>query len=187
MTITYNIQVSKARVFDEAQKTSAYIGSKAMSAQDLGAYERVAAVDANREQLDRYWMEACDDLSLLLSHWIVSVTSQVLAHHPEIGAASDYRVTLAMPTNWNDAYLSPLKEALMSYLVNSVVAKWLLITMPSQAESYAALASGTALQISQMLLERKRPSKRSPSNVDGEGAEWIATDVWDQSTTWITT
>lgn len=185
MTITYNIQISKARVLDEVQKTSAYIGSKAMSAQDPGAYERVAAVDANREQLDRFWMEACDDLSLLLSHWIVSVTSQMLAHHPEIGAANDYKVTLAMPTNWNDAYLSPLKEALMSYLVNSIVTKWLLITKKEDAESYAALASGTALQISQMLLERKRPSKRSPSNAGHSDLWGESSTLWGESGYWV--
>ena len=55
-TITKDIQISKARVLDEVAKTTAYIGSKAVSEQDPGAYDRISAIDANREQLERYWM-----------------------------------------------------------------------------------------------------------------------------------
>lgn len=178
-TITINIQVSKQRVMDEVAKTTAYIGSKAVSEQDPGAYDRIATTDANREQLDRYWMEACSGASLLLDHWMVNVTSQVLTHHPELG--NDYRATLSMPTNWPSQYQTTLHEALISYMVNYIVSKWLLITMPTLAEAYAALASGSAGQVAQILLTRKRPIKRSSS---GESAMWVATDIWEQTSTW---
>ena len=179
-TITVNIKISKARVLDEAMKTTAYIGKKAASAEDPGTYERVAAIDANREQLDRYWMEACSDASMLLDHWMLIVSSQVLSHHPELDR--DYTATLNMPTNWPSQYQSTLSELLMSYLVNSIVAKWLLLTLPSQVEAYTSLASGAAMQITQLLLARKRPARRSSSG--GESAMWVTTDIWDQPTIW---
>lgn len=178
-TITVNIQVSKQRVMDEVAKTTAYIGSKSVSDQDPGAYDRIATTDANREQLDRYWMEACSGASLLLDHWMVSVTSQVLTHHPELG--NDYRAVLSMPTNWPSQYQTTLHEALTSYMVNYIVSKWLLVTMPTQAEAYAALASGSAGQVEQIMLLRKRPLKRSSS---GENAMWVTTDTWEQTSTW---
>jgi hypothetical protein len=190
-TITVNIQVSKARAFDEVQKTTEYIASKAVSAEDLGAYERIAAIDSNREQLDRYWMEACGDVAMLLDHWTVSITSQVLTHHPELDASHDFKVVLAMPTNWPNQYTNTVREKVMSYLVNSIVTKWLLLVAPSQAEAYAALATGASQQITQLMLMRQRPTMRSSGGggggTDEEGATWNTSDIWNQSTTWTTT
>jgi hypothetical protein len=189
MVITLNIQVSKARVFDEVQKTTEYIGSKAVSAEDRGAYERIAAIAANREQLDRYWMEACGDAAMLLDHWMVSITSQVLTHHPELDVSHDFKAVLGMPTNWPNQYANTVREKVMSYLVNSIVTKWLLLVAPSQAEAYAALATGASQQISQLMLIRQRPTKRSSGGggADNEGAAWNTSDIWNQSTTWTTT
>lgn len=178
--IVYNINISKSRVLDEVAKTTAYIGSKAVSADDPGAYERVATTDANREQLERYWMEACSGASLLLDHWLVSVSSHVLTHHPELD--KDYKVSLSMTTNWQSQYLSTLQEALMSYMVNSIVTKWLLVALPSQAETYAALESGAAGQVSQIVLLRKRPGRRRSDG--GEGAMWVSTESWERNEQW---
>lgn len=185
-TITVNIQINKARVMDEVAKTTAYIGKKSTTEEDPGAFNRVATTDANREQLDRYWMEGCSGASLLLDHWMKSVDTQVLTHHPELDR--DYKATLAMPTNWPSQYQTTLHEALTSYLVNFIVSKWLLIAMPSQAEAYAALASGAGLQIESILLMRQRPTPRRSvkpgDDVEGNtwngSAIWVGTNVWGQ-------
>lgn len=183
MAITYNIQIGKARVMDEVRKTTEYIGSKSVSEQDPGAYERITAVDANREQLDRYWTEACDGATRALAHWVESVRSQSLTHHPEIGSDRDYLVKLAMPTNWDNAYLPVVNETLLSYLVNSIVAKWLLIVQPDQASAYATLAAGGELQLGQMMLYRKRPTpRRSGPNTD-DGL-WHRADIWHRDDLW---
>ena len=183
MVINQNIQISKARVMDEVAKATAYIGQKAVSQQDPDAYERIATTDANREELDRYWMEACTAASLLLDHWLTDQTSQVLSHHPEIGTAHDYNVTLGMPTNWNFAYLPSVQEVLMSYLVNSIVAAWLLITLPTQAAAYAALADGAKKQIQQLMLIRKRPVRRSSSGT-GDSELWGGSQLWGGPQLW---
>lgn len=180
--ITITIQVSKARVLDEVAKTTAYIGQKATSEQDPDAYNRIATTDANREQLDRYWMEACSDTTMMLGHWVVSARSQVLSHHPELGTSADYLVVLALPTNWNRSYEKVISELIISSLVNSIVAKWLLLTMPTQAEAYAALASGTEKQIMQVLLERVRPTRRRSGTAD-DGL-WHRSDVWHRAELW---
>lgn len=184
MTIEQNIQISKARVLDEVAKTTAYIGQKAMSQQNPDAYNRIATTDANREQLNRYWMEACSGASQVLDHWLSGQTSQVLSHHPEIDTSHDYHVTLALPTNWNFAYLPTVQEVLMSYLVNSVVAAWLLITLPAQATAYAALADGAKKQINQIMLIRKRPVRRSSSGA-GDGGPWVRGNMWVRSEAWV--
>lgn len=183
MAITYNIQASKQRVMDEVMKTTEYIGSKAVTREDPGAYNRIAATSANREQLDRYWMEGCSGASMLLDHWMTSQTSQMLTHHPELG--NDYKAVLAMPTNWPGQYSTTLHEALLSYLVNHIVSKWLMKTAPAQAEGYAALASGAALQVEQILLMRKRPTpRRSVRPGESEGNIWHGGDLWVGANIW---
>lgn len=180
--ITITINISKARVLDEVAKTTAYIGKKATSDQDPGAYERIATTDANREQLDRYWMEACSDATMMLDHWVISARSQVLSHHPEIGTNADYNVVLGLPTNWNSAYESTINELLMSYLVNSIVTKWLLMVQQKDAQAYAALTAGAEKQIMQLLLIRKRPTPRRSGTAD-DGL-WHRADVWYRNEPW---
>ena len=184
MTIEHDIQVSKARVLDEVHKKTEYIGQKATSEQDPGAYERIAATLANREQLDIFWMEACTSANVLLDHWMTSATSQELTHHPEIGTAHDYNVELSLPGNWANAYLPAVKEALMSYLVNSIVTKWLLMTQPTQAAAYAALADGTGKQLQQMMLMRKRPTRRTSSGAGHSDVWGNSATLWGESGLW---
>lgn len=181
MKITLNIVISKARVLDEVQKTTAYIGSKAMSGEDPGAYERIAALDADREQLDRYWMEACSEASRLLDHWMVNVSDQTLTHHVELGR--NYTATLAMPTNWNSAYSKTIEELLTSFMVDSIAAKWLMVTHKADAQAYAALAAGTSRQVSQLLLTRKRPTRRSSSG-SGDSDLWGGSQLWGGPQLW---
>jgi hypothetical protein len=180
--ITVTIQISKARVLDEVAKTTEYIGSKAVNKEDPDAYERIAVTDANREQLDRYWMESCSEVTKMLDHWVTSVRSQMLSHHPEISSAYDYKVVLGLPTNWNSAYESVLKELVMSYMVNMIVAKWLLLTNKNDAQEHATLASGAQRQIMQVLLIRKRPAPRKTGVVD-DGL-WHRADVWHRDEPW---
>ena len=182
MTITQNIQVSKARVMDEVAKATAYIGQKAASQQDPGAYERIATTDANREELDRYWMEACTGASLLLDHWLTGQTRQTLTHHPDISAERDYNVTLGLPANWNFAYLNSVKEALLSYLVNSIVSQWLLRTQKQDAAAYAALANGAGRRIDQLMLLRVRPKRRATPGADD--GRWHRADIWHRAELW---
>lgn len=179
--ITLDITVSKLRVLDEVAKTTAYIGSKAMKAEDPGAYERVANVDADREQLERYWMEACSDVDLLLDEWVMSSTTQVLTHHPELDR--DYKAVVLMPSNWPTAYSSGVKEAVMSCLVNSIVAKWLLITHKQDAEAYATLAAAEGQKIKELLLSRRRPRKRRPCEA-GDGELWGDSEQWGGPQQW---
>lgn len=180
--ITINITISKARVLDEVAKTTAYIGAKSMSDQDQGVYERVSIVDPDREQLDRFWMEACGGASMALAHWCTSANAQLLTHHAELDR--DFKVTLKLPTNWDNAYNNVLKESLMSYLVNSILSRWLLIVKKDEAEAYAALSSGSATQIEQILLSRKRPGRRGSGGGESADGLWTGPALWDGPRLW---
>ena len=183
MAITVNINISKAKVMEEVAKTTGYIGQKAVSGEDPAAYNRIAVIDANREQLDRYWMEACSAMTTLLGHDLTDAESQVL---PASGTNNtNYRVKLRLPSNWNSALRDALSEHVMSYLVNAISSRWLMMTQKADAEPYAVLSGGSAGQVRTILLTRKRPTRRAASGGGEETGLWVGTDLWIGQNTWI--
>ena len=170
---TIEIKITRSDVMnDEALRTS-YIGSK-MQAADSDAYRRVFAADADQQLLAKFWDEACAEASLLLDHWL---TDQGAVATPQ-----DYRVQLGMTDNWNTAYLPSVKEALKSFLVNSILTRWLMVAHRPDAEAYAALATGAARQVTQLMLVRKRPVRRPPSSQGGDSD--LCGDLWNGPQLW---
>lgn len=165
MATTLSITINKSRVIDEAQKASAYIGKKLTTDKDPDAYERIAALDADREQLDRYWMEACDAATTSLSHWLVSVDDQMLGHHADL--TRDYHAELSLPSNWNTHLASATKSALMSFIINSIVAKWCLLARSDAAEASAASAATSLSLVETHLMSRLRPASRTSGGGGG--------------------
>lgn len=152
--IDYNILIRKSLVVDEVKKTSAYIGKKLTNADDPGAFERVALVDANEEQLDRYWTEACSAATLALSHW------QIIVKEQPVHAGDDYNVTLRLPDNWNATLGSSLQAAVASYLENMMLTQWLMLVDRADVESHTALAARAMAEVGRIILERVRPVRR---------------------------
>ena len=142
------IHIDKAEALDEVNKTSAYIGAKS---QDEATYARVALTEANNEQLERFWLECCAIASGSLQQWLTEDRSTVSA----------YIVVLRPSAAWNSALLPGVKTALRGYLVNSVLAKWLMVVQDPSAEGYANLAAAQLAEVEQKmhrLTAPKRPS-----------------------------
>lgn len=153
MTIT--IYIGKTRILDEAEKTSAYLGSKRSSVQDPEAYRRVSLVTANREQLDRYWMETCSAATSALRRWLVSVSDHTA---PD---SQGYTITLEPSVSWPAALKSSVKESLTGYFVNSLLSKWLMIVLPEFAEVYANLAASMLQDAVSKMYQREKPKRRN--------------------------
>lgn len=180
-TITVNIKISKAQVLEEVAKTTAYIGSKSISAEDPGAYSRVSTTTANQEQLDRYWMSACTEASHAMRGWVSQVNKHLLTGRVDM--SRDYEVTLHMPENWHTALIDPLKEALMNYLVNAIVSHWLMVTKKEDAQAYAILAADALRKVKEILLTRKRPGRRPHGTTEDDNL-WHRVVTWVRSTIW---
>ena len=69
---------------------------------------------------------------------------------------ADLNVSAAWPVNLKGV----IQEMLTGYLVNSILSKWLMVTMPSDAEAYAKLANGHLLGAVNLLYRRNKPERR---------------------------
>jgi len=92
-----------------------------------------------------------------------------------------------MPDNWIDTLRVAVEEQLRSHLVNAVLWRWLMLVKKDEAQAYAALSEEAMLRIKQLLLTRKRPTRRAaPSGGDEPTADglWHDNEVWLDATNW---
>ena len=54
------IEIWRNDVLTQVKMSSAYLGAKRTDAKDPESFERVSLVDANDEQLHRFWTESCE-------------------------------------------------------------------------------------------------------------------------------
>lgn len=179
---TLSITISKSRVLDEVAKTSAYIGAKMMSGDDPVAYERIATTDADREQLERYWMECCADMASVLNGWVSYAGNQGMTHHVEIDR--DFEMSLRMTDNWNDNLGQSINDALTSYMIDGMVAKWCMLANKKEAEAYTALAASSLQQARAMTFMRVRPTRRVNEDMPLRDKGCFDTGIWLGGKNW---
>ena len=61
MELTINIL--KADVMAEVDKTSAYVGAKTITQDGGNLYYNISTIKEDAEMLERYWREACSDVA----------------------------------------------------------------------------------------------------------------------------
>ena len=140
------ITIIKAEVMAEVMRTSAYLGTKS---KDTADYERKALINHDKDELERYWRE-CRSLA-------TGRLSQLLV---EDRSGDDYVVTLSPSLSWNESMLPSVTASLRGYLVNGVLAKWLMVADPASVEGYARVAASMLDDAEAMLYRLKRPERR---------------------------
>lgn len=143
MIMAITISIAKADVMAEVKKTSEYIGAKSQQ----GDYDRVALIDANEEQLERWWKECCATVSGALERWLTSANYTV-----------DCNLMLSPSAAWPDVLQSAVAILLKSYFVNTILAQWLLIVQPDSAATYAKLAEGALTDAVGKMYYKKPPT-----------------------------
>ena len=92
------LKINKARVYDEVAKTTSYTGVKMQG--DESAYDRIFTTDADREMLERFWVEACNGATEQFKPFLVSVTDQPMSHGVELD--KDYEVKLELSSSFDE-------------------------------------------------------------------------------------
>lgn len=157
MDVTFNIK--KAYVYDEVSKLTSYIGAKTITDTGLG-YDRVFTTDDDRELLERFWREACISIEDEFKNFITSVTSLDIQ---SFDLTEIWSATLSMPSNYDTLLDKTINDLLVSYCINSITAKWLMITSKDDASTYMDIANQDGLEIKRLLYNRKKPVRKEVS------------------------
>lgn len=115
MELTINIL--KADVMAEVDKTSAYIGVKTITQDGGNLYYNISTIKEDAEMLERYWREACSDVAAVAKEFVKSAET----------TDTDWILTMEMPAKYNTGFNEVLKYRVYSYITRAVLIKWLLL------------------------------------------------------------
>lgn len=149
MSVTTTISLNSAEVYDEVGKITGYTGKKA--APDGTAYEVMATFGESSEVLGRFFLEACDSISYVLS--------RKLGGAPEVSEAS-YSATLNMPSNWNSDLSANLEGIAKTLVVDYVCAKWYRLCGSSDQETkYENDVTNAMMEMRKLINHASVPSR----------------------------
>ena len=75
----------------------------------------------------------------------------------------DFKLTLKMPSNFNQAVLDSIAVACHRFLVNTAICDWFMITNPNEAKNYSELAVIALQSIREAVNKRTIPTRAVPS------------------------
>lgn len=153
MLNTYNI--SRQAVLDEIKKTTAY--TDAMHAA-LPEIPRVSIVDEDGEMLERYWRNACVQLTTACKKYLSSVQIPAADGLPD--PEGTFSLTLSTPPSWDAQLSGAVSSHAFSYVVNSMLAQWYAQIGYKDAEVQANIAEGILQSLKNILTVRKPPQKK---------------------------
>lgn len=149
------LTVNRADVYAELASSTAYTGvkrSKDPAAQDDEALDRIATIDEDKEQLQRFWDEARTEVAQALIRFIITEEMDETTGY--------YRLTLELPSSFDETMLPSMQLSLFSYFVQSIAARWFaLASNKGDVEAYAAGAKAYLDDVRQKAFYKRRPTR----------------------------
>lgn len=125
------LKIKKDEVYDKVAQSTEYVGDRMTD--DADAYERIRVIDTDSDELERFWNESRADL----------MSAFELLQPKETIDGDNYWLTI-YPSDAFNTYMVPVMEVeLVSFFVQSIMAKWFAYTNKKEAADYAAVAAGT--------------------------------------------
>lgn len=100
-----------------------------MKAGEEGEYTRVSTTRHDEPLLDRFWIEACSQVQQGVRRYL---------HESEIN--DTFSLTLHLPDLYNAANNFSINGDLFGFIVNSIAAKWYVITNKDEARESSGIA-----------------------------------------------
>lgn len=160
-TITITAYVSEI-IYDAQNKT--YLTGRSRqngTNQEEVAHMQLNEDEENENQLLRSIGNAFANLKTQMSEYIEE--SGTTGDNVLMDKATDIKITLSMPNNYNQSTIATISSAVHQYLVNTAVAEWFTITNKADAADYVTLATANLSQIRDAINRRVRPVRTNPT------------------------
>lgn len=151
------LTINKRNVYNEVAKTTSYTGAKM---DDESAYDRIFTTDSDREMLERFWVESCNDVTTEFKPFLTSVSTQDVG--TDIDIEKNYEVELELSEAFDETLAPAIQSSLFSYFVNAISSKWFEIANKAESDKYAANALGLMTSVIEKLYYRKKPKRKTP-------------------------
>lgn len=144
--ISVTLTVSKAAVYEEVAKTTAYTGAKM---NDEEAYERIPTTEEDQLMLERFWSES--------KTMVCSSLKRVLSSERETDET--YRIELGLSSAFDENLTESMERGLFSFFVMNITAKWYSFANKSESSAYATEAATCMEEIMRKAFYKKKPTR----------------------------
>lgn len=117
--------------------------------------------EEHKNQILRSLGDAYRELKTKMSNYMVGNTDK--ANDIQEEEDGDFKLTLKMPSNFNQAVLDSIAVACHRFLVNTAICDWFMITNPNEAKNYSDLAVLALQSIREAVNKRTIPTRAVPS------------------------
>lgn len=143
------ITISKAEVYEEVAKTTAYLGAKNVDANGKSLFDQVFVTDADKAMLERFWHSAMESLLYVLGDVLRSSTEDDEGTELWLGMTDNFPMTMA----------EPLKSTAIEYVENKIIGEWCAVADKGEVEQYSNQSGALLMQVVNIIHKRSRPRR----------------------------
>lgn len=141
------ITISKSDVLKEVAQTTSYTGAKKVG--DDGALDRIATVDEDQPELQRFWDESRAE--------VAQTFIRLLANEGMSG--DNYQLKLNVSVSFDMSLLPSMQLGLFSYFVQNITGKWYVFTNKEEAGAFADRGSALLQEVKEKAFFKKMPTR----------------------------
>lgn len=141
------LSISKKKVFKEVAQTTSYTGAKMDD--DKGAYARIATVDENEPELQRFWNESRAEVAQMFI--------RMLAREGMADDGDTYELVLNVSVAFDTSLLESMELGLFSYFVQNITGKWYVFTNKKEAGAFTDRGSALLEEVKEKAFFKKKP------------------------------
>ena len=140
------ITISKSNVLKEVAQTTSYTGAKKVG--DDSALDRIATVDEDQPELQRFWDESRAE--------VAQTFIRLLANEGMSG--DNYQLKLNVSVSFDMSLLPSMQLGLFSYFVQNITGKWYVFTNKEEAGAFADRGSALLQEVKEKAFFKKMPT-----------------------------
>ena len=141
------LTISKPDVLKEVAQTTSYTGAKKVG--DDGALNRIATVDEDQPELQRFWDESRAE--------VAQTFIRLLANEGMSG--DNYQLKLNVSVSFDMSLLPSMQLGLFSYFVQNITGKWYVFTNKEEAGAFADRGSALLQEVKEKAFFKKMPTR----------------------------
>lgn len=141
------LTISKSDVLKEVAQTTSYTGAKKVG--DDGALNRIATVDEDQPELQRFWDESRAE--------VAQTFIRLLANEGMSG--DNYQLKLNVSVSFDMSLLPSMQLGLFSYFVQNITGKWYVFTNKEEAGAFADRGSALLQEVKEKAFFKKMPTR----------------------------
>lgn len=152
---TIILEVARSDIEGNVAQTTAYLGLKSPAEEERGTLlDRVATVEGDADMLSGFIAEGYATAVERLKGFVTDA----------VFSEEKVRLTLEVSGAYDDSVTPVMTTGFRSFLVASVMARWLRLSYPEKAEEWEKEAERHLSTMERNLYHRRRPSRKGIGN-----------------------